>query len=144
QQHLPDCWREDVFNGINDFLAAILNDASQPDPIAMAITDAIIRQSESLQLQTLADELDVSVRQMQRRFRNATGLTCKQFQQIRRFRMALAELVIPERKDSSVIALDAGFFDQSHLINQVRSYMDLTVQQFQEKHDEITRQDILP
>lgn len=63
----------------------------------------------------LATYLEISERQLQRRFRRAVGLTPKQFARIRRFR-ACARNLIAERPEAwGRVAVAHGYADQAHL-----------------------------
>jgi len=74
---------------------------------------------------------DMSVRSLQYRFLQATGLTHKTIQQIERARSAvsLLELGTPILDT----ALELGYFDQAHLINSLKRFIGKTPAQIANK-----------
>lgn len=67
----------------------------------------------------VAAEVGLSVRQLERRFRAAAGLTPKQFARIRRVRATAVTLVKDKAKDWAARATEMGFADQSHLAREI-------------------------
>ena len=60
----------------------------------------------------------LSPRQLQRRFRRATGLTLKTYARIRRLRGAIDHLLGGEPVTWSRVAANLGYADQSHLVSE--------------------------
>jgi AraC-like DNA-binding protein len=79
---------------------------------------AINAMDGSIEVPRLAAMVSLSVRQLQRRFREATGLTVKSYARIRRLRRSLVHLVDDREHTWSEVASRLGFADQSHLINE--------------------------
>lgn len=77
----------------------------------------------------LACELDISERNLRRRFRNRIGISPKSYARQLRLTAAsqLAEAV--SKPLWAEIAAEAGFHDQAHMINEFRSMTGLTPQQ---------------
>ena len=74
----------------------------------------------SLPLSELARKSGRTTRQVERIFENQVGLSPKLFARVARLRSALelsARMIVP---DWSSIAIDAGYFDQSHMIRDFR------------------------
>lgn len=68
--------------------------------------------------------LDLSLRTVQRRFVQATGITHKTYQQIERARLATALLI--QGKPILETAFEIGYYDQSHLTNALTRFMGIT------------------
>lgn len=66
----------------------------------------------------VAAAVGLSVRQLERRFRAAAGLTPKQFARIRRVRATAVTLVEDKEKNWAARATEMGFADQSHLTRE--------------------------
>ena len=64
--------------------------------------------------------LDLGARQLERRCGATLGVSPKQFQRLTRFREALRMAVTAQRTSTADIALQAGFYDQSHLARGAR------------------------
>jgi AraC-like DNA-binding protein len=80
----------------------------------------------ALRIEELARELALGVRQLHRRFTSAVGLSPKRFAKVARIRRAieLAGLQAPW----AGIAVDAGFYDQAHLIGEFHALAGVTPQ----------------
>lgn len=68
----------------------------------------------------VARELDLSERQLERRFLQRVGVTPKRFAKLCRFERAL--LLLPSAPSLGRLARDVGYYDQSHFIREFRSY----------------------
>lgn len=67
---------------------------------------------------------DLSLRSLQRRFLQTTGLTHKTVQQIKRAHKALA--LLQQGKSILDTVFETGYFDQSHLTNSLKHYLGQT------------------
>ncbi len=76
-------------------------------------------------IRELASLANLSRRQLERKFKQATGLSPKRFCQLLRFQAALKEY--PSSKKSLVaIALEYGYYDQSHFIQEFKRFSGYT------------------
>ena len=75
---------------------------------------------------TLPRLVRVSERQMRRSIHATTGLSAKRAQRIIRINRAVVAADRVARPDWATIALDAGFYDQSHMIDEMRELTGLT------------------
>jgi AraC-like DNA-binding protein len=71
----------------------------------------------------MANELGTSERRLRRAFNDATGLTPKTYLRAVRLRRALA---LSRGRTWSAAALEAGYFDQAHMIDDFRQLTDRT------------------
>jgi AraC-like DNA-binding protein len=76
-------------------------------------------------LAVLCRDLGLSTRQFERRFHTAVGLRPKLFCRIRRFRNVFRVLGEPSG-DWARTAIDCGYYDQSHLIRDCKSFSGAT------------------
>jgi len=90
-----------------------------PDPIAGAIA-----RLDRIPLDDLARDSNLSPRQFRRVCEARTGYTPKLLARILRFRRAAAHLAAGRRPID--VALDCGYYDQSHFINDYRSLAGAT------------------
>ena len=74
----------------------------------------------------LADALGASQRTLERRFRRAIGVAPKRFARVVRLQAALARRERPVRW--SEFAVDAGYYDQAHLIRETRELFGMAPQ----------------
>lgn len=88
-----------------------------------AIESAILCKSGNIRMDTLLRETSLSIRSVERLFRDYIGMPPKQFCKIVRFNRAfLMRKHNPEVSWKEII-FHCGYYDQSHYISEFRSYM---------------------
>jgi len=92
-----------------------------PDAVERAI-EAVTQASGDAELDSIADQANLSPRQFRRRCLELTGLTPKRLCRVLRFRRACEMATRAARPDWTAIALDAGYFDQAHLIRDFHEF----------------------
>jgi transcriptional regulator GlxA family with amidase domain len=100
------------------FLVARLGQRD-PDPLVAAAVRAIEEAQGALQIGALARRLAISQDPLEKRFRRVVGASPKQFASLLRVRRAV-EAYRPEVK-LAALALEAGYFDQSHFSRELRA-----------------------
>ena len=88
------------------------------------------QQHGNVRVDDLADLTGLSARQFRRVCLELTGLTPKQLCRAIRFRDAVAQLTNDGRRGSATIALDLGYYDQAHFINEFRAFSGLTPSEY--------------
>lgn len=83
-----------------------------------------------LRIADLATQLGVTRQHMASLFRQHVGLSPKLYARICRFRRATATLQQTSAPDWSQLALDCGYFDQSHLIHDFQQFAGSAPQHF--------------
>ncbi|MBO9611739.1 MAG: helix-turn-helix transcriptional regulator [Dyadobacter sp.] len=87
---------------------------------------SVIREIEAknglIDVSTLAQNGCMSIRQLQRTFKQHVGLSPKEFLNIMRFRHALQLIKKGKMQSLLDIALEAGYYDHAHLSNEIRKY----------------------
>ncbi len=107
--------------GVETLCAALPRPAAPPDSVQRAIM-AMVESHGSADVDAVARAANLSPRQFRRRCLEATGLSPKHLCRILRFRRATE---LAKRKPGlkwALIALDAGYFDQAHLIRDFREF----------------------
>jgi len=103
---------------------------SEPSPPALlhairVLSSGIIAE-EPVSVASLAHEAGWSHRHFISRFQDFTGLTPTIFRRISRFQRALSALGRFNTPDWSQLALDSGYFDQSHMIHDFHEFSGCT------------------
>jgi len=75
-------------------------------------------------------QLGVSERHMRRVFQQSTGLSPKTFSRLKRFDRAVRQALDERRTNWSGLAIDAGYYDQAHLIADFHAIAGTTPRQF--------------
>jgi methylphosphotriester-DNA--protein-cysteine methyltransferase len=90
-----------------------------PDPVVAAAVRAIADARGAVQIRTLARALGISQDPLEKRFRRAVGASPKQLASLLRVRQAIDSY----RPGTPLtrVALDAGYFDQSHFNRELRA-----------------------
>jgi AraC-like DNA-binding protein len=92
------------------------------DPVDKAIA-WLLEYRGQVPVEDLADSAGLSPRQFRRICYQRAGLTPKRLARVLRFRQALAHAGRPwQQADWSQVALDCGYYDQAHLINEFREF----------------------
>lgn len=116
---------------VDDFLTSA--EASIPDPVAEAAVTAI-ETSRSPQIADIAQQVGVSQRSLLERFRAATGATPKAYAQLWRFHRFVNELSrTAGRPNWASLAVDAGYYDQPHVIRAFRRFSGWTPEEYRRR-----------
>jgi AraC-like DNA-binding protein len=100
--------------------------AAPPPPAAREAVRRIAAAGGRIGVTRLAADLGVGERRLQQLFHAHVGLTPRALCRLARFRALLARLRAHPGRPWSEVALDAGFYDQSHLVNEVRAFTGFT------------------
>jgi AraC-like DNA-binding protein len=111
-------------------LEAELVDASAPG-VVQKVSAHIVDQSGQVRMDDLAFDAGMSARQLRRLFLDQMGLTPKHFCRVIRFRHSLSHLRGAKRGDWAGVALECGYYDQAHFINDFREFSGYTPGEFQ-------------
>jgi AraC-like DNA-binding protein len=90
--------------------------------LALGAADRLV----SAKVNTVATELGVSERHLRRVFRQSLGVSPKEFAKLERFHRALREARRGGRPSWASIAVEAGYYDQAHLIAEFRAISGVT------------------
>jgi len=82
--------------------------------------DALYRESASIAIETLAGRYHLGPRQFERRLRAVTGQSPVEFRRLGRFQKAIRTLLLTPTASPLAVALDQGYYDQSHFSRDCR------------------------
>lgn len=108
---LGSAWQFPTFENADTFVNRLINDRLL---IYEPIVDAVIR----------GHQPDMSLRSIQRRFLNATGLTYRTIHQIERARRAV--ILLQQGRSILDTAYELGYFDQAHLTKSLKHFIGQT------------------
>jgi AraC-like DNA-binding protein len=108
-------------SAVETLTAALPRPAAPPDRVQRAIA-AIAAAHGSADVDAVARAAGLGSRQFRRRCLEATGLSPKHLCRVLRFRRAAELAARAPGLKWSLIALDAGYFDQAHLIRDFREF----------------------
>ncbi len=84
------------------------------------------RESHAIAVAAVTDRLGLSPRRFIRLFHDQVGVTPKAFCRVRRFQRVLSAIRDAQTVQWSQIALDAGYYDQSHFIHDFQEFSGFT------------------
>lgn len=96
------------------------------DPLIPASLDALRTSGGSLAIRTLAESFAISQRHLERLYQRQVGMSPKKYAQLLRVetaRLALKDMHLPTTTD---LAVELGFYDQSHFIREFQAVIGMT------------------
>ena len=112
-------------DAIESALRAMLRPGAAHPAVAFALR-AFDRVPLALHIGAVADATGMSAKRFIERFKTQVGMSPKRYCRIRRFQRALALAHGGAAVDWPQVALDCGYYDQSHFIHEFRSFSGLT------------------
>jgi AraC-like DNA-binding protein len=100
-------------------LEQLLNHPAKPGVVQQACA-SIVENGGLVRVDQLAFDAGLSGRQLRRLFLEQTGLTPKHLSRVIRFRHSVSLLRRSRRGDFAQVALECGYYDQAHFINEFR------------------------
>jgi AraC-like DNA-binding protein len=115
---------------IGDYLINKLTNKQTPDIVVQQTVKNMMSSHQLVNIDQLALDVNISRRQLERRFMNVAGLSPKLLSRLIRFQNSLR---IPMHKkifSLTDIALDAGYYDQSHFIRDFTFFSGLSPKEY--------------
>jgi AraC-like DNA-binding protein len=111
---------------IERLLVSRLYDFKDLDHNLLRTTDLIVQSGGRVPIESLADKLGISLRKLDRLFNARVGLTPKGLCRVIRFQQVFRMLERDQqRRDWAQIAVDCGYYDQSHFIKEFSAFTGL-------------------
>jgi AraC-like DNA-binding protein len=114
------------FDLLDALLSKRLDTARPASPGVVWAWRRLCASNGNLRVAALAEELGWSRKRLVTRFREQVGLPPKAVARLLRFERARVLAERAQRPDWAQIALECGYYDQSHLINEFRAVTDRT------------------
>jgi len=84
--------------------------------------------------EAIAEELYISQRQLERLFKAQVGITVKHYGRLQRVGQARELLKLQVSESYTDIALNLGYYDQSHFIREFKKIVGMTPRQYAQRH----------
>lgn len=121
-------------------LARVLHDRvcrhEAPPPAVLAAVRRIAACAGGIRVRALAAQLGLGERRLQQLFHEHVGLTPKAMCRLARFRAVVASRLRETGRSWVEVALDGGFYDQAHLIHELRAFTGLSPGELQRRADD--------
>jgi AraC-like DNA-binding protein len=108
---------------IEKFLMCFLIQYHKSEQSLDTAIQTLLYDYKSVRLQDLCRNLFLSQRQLERKFKEAVGVTPKAFQKISRFEAVVKHLLLCRSKNYLDEALGQGYYDQSHFLKEFKNYI---------------------
>jgi AraC-like DNA-binding protein len=125
--------REKMVERAEDFIREHLPEEDERVPFINEIIDAVIADKSLIKVDQLVEQFDVSKRSLQRMFKKYVGVSPKWV--IKRYRLheVAGQLVENRDTDWAQLAVDLGYYDQSHFIKDFKSIVGQTPAEYQKE-----------
>lgn len=108
---------------VETFFIARLNKFRRHDDAILKAIASIFRSRGFLAVESLAENMGIGLRRLDRKFNTRVGLPPKMLCRIIRFQRVLRMLERSENgRDFVQVALDCGYYDQSHFIKEFKAF----------------------
>ncbi len=111
---------------ITNFFMAKLREHSNNEASVQFCVDQILQTRGSVRVEHMAETVNLSRRQLERKFVVSSGLSPKLFSRITRFRHVIRLSNLQTIKSLSALAYEAGYSDQSHFIREFKEFSGYT------------------
>lgn len=118
------------FSLVENWLSARLDPRRAPSALLAWAVDRIETGAGQVGVDALAREAGVSRKHLAGLFRRQVGVGAKALARVHRFRAAVAMLSGQDRVPWTALALQCGYFDQSHLVRDFRAFSGFTPGEF--------------
>jgi AraC-like DNA-binding protein len=120
---------------LDGFFLQQISKSKTPDPIIIQAVDHIVQHEGVMSVELLLKSLYVTERTLERKFKQAVGITPKRFIEIVRLNVSAKRMQrMNEKQNLARVACDSGYFDQAHFIKDFRKFTGFTPQQY---HDQV-------
>ncbi len=126
--------QENRIEVVEQFLKSLLQDSKTIDRIVKSTVETITTANGQLKVSEVSDQLNTNVRQLERKFANAVGLSPKQLSKTIRLQAALKLLLNKKHEKLTSLAYEGEFYDQAHFIRDFKSFTGLTPKEFYGDH----------
>ena len=124
-----------VANAWQQWLAPRIETAPLPDPTVRMVVRLLIDSDGTFPIASAAAEAGLGVRQLERRFSAAVGLTPAQFARVRRVRAAIGKIMAGERSVPHLVT-QLGLADAAQFTREFRGVTGLAPQQLMTQLDQ--------
>jgi AraC-like DNA-binding protein len=114
---------------VSSFLFNRIRMAENHDSGFMYCVKKIVTNNSLVSIPSLADDCSLSRRQLERKFKEFSGFSPKDFFRIVRFKKVLSESG-HRNKSLAQIAIDSGYYDQSHFTHEFKKYSGYNPREF--------------
>ena len=122
------------FMAVENFLLKKFVKKLVVNPFINFAVNKIIQAPENISIERISAKVGFSQKHLIKLFKDNVGVTPKSFLKIIRFQKAITEISASKRPDWIGIALESGYYDQAHFINDFKAFSGFTPNQYMQKN----------
>ncbi len=115
---------------VENFLSNRLSEASMIDQIVKSTVETILSANGQMPIDEVSRQINISRRQLERKFLLAIGLSPKQLSKTIRLQATLKMLLNKQYTSLTVLAHNGEYFDQAHFIKDFKELTGFTPKEF--------------
>jgi AraC-like DNA-binding protein len=119
---------------IETFFINKLSTPEAADRIARASIEILLNHKGNMQVDELAEQLNINRRQLERKFSAAIGVSPKQFSKLIRLQATLKMLEQKKFTSLTSLAYENGYYDQAHFIKDFKEFTGVSPKEFYAGH----------
>lgn len=124
---------KEKFRLVEEFLSKQLTSDTELNPCVEFAVKGIGANPSQTNLAMLSDRIGYSQKHLITMFKHNVGTTPKSYLRVIRFQRVIEQIESAEVPDWPAIALEAGFYDQAHFINDFKSLSGFTPREYMSK-----------
>jgi AraC-like DNA-binding protein len=124
---------------IESFLLSMLADQYTIDRITKTCVETIFQTQGRLAVVELADKMNISRRNMERKFISAIGMSPKQLSRVARLQATLKMLGQEKISNLTSLAYENGYYDQAHFIKDFKEFIGASPRSFFAENMELSK-----
>lgn len=112
------------------YLLSIAGRSPEDNPVIRHSMERLVREPSGRSLKEISTEMGYSQKHFIQLFKDNVGVTPKTFVRIMRFQRAIEEIERTGKVSWIEIAVDCGYYDQSHFINDFKVFSGFTPEEY--------------
>lgn len=115
---------------VEAFLLKQLNEAKANDLFVKSTVETILKAKGQSSIEEISSQINVSRRQLERKFSAMIGLSPKQLSKIARLQATLKSLRAKKTGSLTTLAYESNYYDQAHFIRDFKEFTGITPKEF--------------
>lgn len=118
------------FKIVEKFLVSTFRSKLELNPCVAFAVEEMTRWPDGLNIARMNEKIGYSQKHFTEMFRRQVGVTPKSYLRLMRFQKAVRIIDVVDKLDWGTVALECGFYDQAHFINDFKHFSGFTPEQY--------------
>jgi AraC-like DNA-binding protein len=129
----------DRVNLLDEYVQSLLPNAKERLSVIEEAVELIDHHKGSIHVETVADQLKISRRYLEKKFLEKVGVSPKFYARIKRFSTLSNKIAHSAKIDWQDLVFENGLHDQSHLVKEFMEFNQMNPSDYHLKHNELIR-----